>query len=356
MSYSSNRSPSGNDLSETLFDVIGGIAKFLLIVGLMAFAIGLGFLLYTIFATVNATPAMNQQAISNADILANILYAGVIAIGVGGAYLFWGEEILGPILLIIAGVLYASPFYLPSMAGQLSEAAKDAISSIQVSGEILGGIAIVVIVGDVIMRARDRAVMGAKKDLLKLGKDVKAERGVQNVFLGKCYQLPFCRKYVREKCPIYHAKRTCWREQVGCMCEEQIIMNALNNRVIPKDEVAAAAMIPRNNKLTSAQKFARCKSCVIYNEHQKHKYRASLPAIMVIYGLLYLALRGALAGTMTNLIQKATQAVHGLTLTGNSNQMLAPEWLAEFLVLAVFLILFSYTLKVIEWMYFSAKV
>ena len=64
------------------------------------------------------------------------------------------------------------------------------------------------------------------------------------------------------------------------MCEEDVIRGAMEGRVISKDALVAATMIPRNNKLTIAQKKERCKTCVIYNEHQKHKYRASVWGIL----------------------------------------------------------------------------
>lgn len=351
---SDNRSASNRDLTDTLFEFLQGVSRFLIGIGILAIVVGVGFLVYTVIGTANASAAINTQAISNVHVLSLVLEAGVLGFGVGSAFLWWGEEIVGPILLIVAALLYTTPYYIPTMVSQMSKAGTVAIKSIQDSGTILGLIAICAIVGDVGMRIRDRATLGAKKDVIKLGKGVKTDGPIQNKLMGSCWQLPFCRKYVREKCPIYHSRRTCWKEQVGCMCEEQIIGNALQGKVIPKDALAAAALIPRNNRLTPKQKFERCKSCVIYNEHQRHKYRVAVPAMIAVYALLYLTLRGVLSPDFQNMISHMGGLIHDLTYTKGKN-MQAPTWLAEFLVVALFLLAFSYTMKIAEWLIFSAK-
>src|SRR5262249_14119457 len=141
---------------------------------------------------------------------------------------------------------------------------------------------------DVITRVRIRVREGARADQLKYGKGVKEEKDIRNVLLGRCWQLPYCRKFVRERCPIYHARRTCWKERVGCMCEESVIRNAMSGRVIPADAVAAAKFIPQNHKLTMEQKKERCRQCVIYLEHQKHKYKLAMPAAIGGMAVVYI--------------------------------------------------------------------
>src|SRR5262249_18302282 len=61
------------------------------------------------------------------------------------------------------------------------------------------------------------------------GKDVGAQQRPQALLgiFAACWQLPFCRDGIRTKCPIYHAKTKCWKELVGCMCEENIILLAM---------------------------------------------------------------------------------------------------------------------------------
>ncbi|MBM3495515.1 MAG: hypothetical protein FJX72_14510 [Armatimonadetes bacterium] len=140
--------------------------------------------------------------------------------------------------------------------------------------------------------------------------------------LAACWQLPFCRESLRVRCPIYHLKRRCWRERVGCMCEEATIRQSLAHffDVAPKTgnldfatglEVGGAAQtessvptgpksdvirvpeirkdqvrIPYNRTMPAQGKRERCRNCVIYNEHQRHKYQITAPIIVLAVPLL----------------------------------------------------------------------
>jgi hypothetical protein len=228
-------------------------------------------------------------------------------------------------------------------------------AAVQQGGMIYGMIAVGVTVADVLMRVKDRAKVGTKMDQLKYGRGVKEEKDKQNILLGKCWQLPFCRKFVRERCPIYHAKTTCWKELVGCMCEESVIRNAMENRPIPKDALLAAQMIPRNNKLTMAQKRERCKTCVIYNEHQRHKYKVYMPLTFLGFAGVYILLRTPLLAATEALLSNINGVVQTGTL-GHAAQFVPPHAFVEMLLIVVFIVALSYTMKVLEYMIFKAKV
>jgi flagellar biogenesis protein FliO len=230
-----------------------------------------------------------------------------------------------------------------------------ALSAIQLGGSVYGLIAIVVTAADVIVRVKSRAKNGVKSEQLKYGRGVKEESDRQNVLLGKCWQLPFCRKFVRERCPIYHAKRTCWKELVGCMCEEAIIRNSMENRPIPKDELLAAQMIPRNNKLTIAQKKERCRSCVIFNEHQRHKYKVYMPAVVLGYVAAYILLRVPLLAATEALLTAINKVVQASTLNRGGN-FTPPHAFVEMLLAVFFVIALSYSMKILEFAIFRAKV
>jgi hypothetical protein len=231
----------------------------------------------------------------------------------------------------------------------------DAMTAIQQAGLVFGIISVLMTVVDVAVRIRDRSKHGAKAEQLKYGRGIKEEAEKQNVFLGKCWQLPFCRKFVRERCPIYHAKRTCWKELVGCMCEEQVIGNAMQNRPIPKDALLAASMIPRNEKLTMAQKRERCHTCVIYNEHQKHKYKLWMPIVVVAFLLVYALFRSPLLGATQTLLGGINRVVQQGTL-GASGTFDPPRAFVEMLLVVFFVIGLTYSMKVVEYLIFRAKV
>jgi len=351
-------STAQRDLNELLHDILGGCAKWVLGLGATAALFSAGFLFYTVFAMGDATAAaQTAEAIRNVTMLQKVLLVGLIGAAVGSAYLFWSEELLGAGQLLIAGILFFAPLYMPMVAPAAdgNDAARKALGVLQEGGTWLGVIAIALLVIDVSNRVRNRATVGVKADKLQYGKGIKEEPDRQNVFLGKCWQLPFCRKFVRERCPIYHSNRTCWKEQVGCMCEEQVIKGAMENKVIPKDAVLAAAMIPRNARLTPQQKFERCKNCVIYNEHQRHKYKALLPGILIGFVVFYVLLRLPMIEGATRMIAAINRTVQGLSY-GTAQSATIPPAFVEMLVFLFCLVGLSYALKVLEYAIFKLKI
>ncbi len=355
----SQSSGSDRGIAEAFLDFLSGAARLLLYLGL---ALGLGAAAFCVYYAMTfsggAAQGSEAQALSNIDLFQKLIISGMLAAGIGATYQFWGEELLGAILLIVAGLLYFSPLILTGMGGIQADnkVVQAALGTVQSGGTILGVLAILVLVVDIANRVKLRAQQGAKADQLKYGKGIKEESDRQNVFLGKCWQLPYCRKFVREKCPIYHAKRTCWREQVGCMCEESVIRNAMENKLVPKDEVAAASMIPYNNKLTFAQKKDRCKQCVIYNEHQKHKYRALLPAIIVGFALFYAVFRIPLLAATAGIVNNMSRMVGKLTFKQSGGNEVVAAPFQELLLICVMVILLTYALKVLEHAIFKLKI
>ncbi len=105
----------------------------------------------------------------------------------------------------------------------------------------------------------------------------------KEVLLGKCYQLPYCVDFIRAKCPIYLAQKACWRHMVGCLCEESIIVNALTG-TIPRNATREdfEKAIPVNTRLSVGEKRSRCRRCIIYNQHQLHKYRVAAPVVITL--------------------------------------------------------------------------
>jgi len=361
MSYRGDGSSRG--LSEAFHDFLTAAAKLMMYLGLV---LGLGsviFLIYTasVFNGGGGGNASEPQALSNIDLFHKLVIAGLMAAGVGSTFLFWGEELLGAIQVVLAALLYFAPLILTSALGIQAEnrVVQASLGTIQSGGMIFGILAIGVLVVDIANRMKMRVQQGAKADQLKYGKGIKEEKDRQNVFLGKCWQLPFCRKFVRERCPIYHAKRTCWREQVGCMCEEQVIRDAMEGKVIPKDQVAAANYIPQNNKLTVQQKRDRCKQCVIYNEHQKHKYRAALPATILFFAVFYLIFRGILLGATEGIVRSMNGIVGRLTFTNPNSkgpESIVSQPFQELLLICVLIILLAYALKLLEYLIFKLKI
>lgn len=366
----SQRDPSNirfnNHLSDSVAGFVDGIARLLLYAGGVAAIVGVGVLLYQFFGTANAATDQVAAALQYQDIFRQAALYGMLVASIGAAWLFWEEEVSGPILLIVGFLLALMPWYVPIVfTAQANELQGNAVNYLAAAGYPAIVVGFCLILADAVSRVRLRIQQGAKAEQVKYGKGMREERDVRNVFLGKCWQLPYCRKFVRERCPIYHSKRTCWKERVGCMCEESVIKNAMEGNTIPADIVAAAKYIPRNSKLTPAQKAERCRQCIIYNEHQKHKYQLLLPVTMFGVVGLFASLWSPLSETVRAGLRNIDRIYEVVTVRTNTE---IPESAAltsidqgvipyHHIILGVFaLVALAYAIKLLEFFVWKLKV
>lgn len=354
-----------SEVGDAFAGFLDSLARFLFWAGLVVTLVCSIILAYQFQAAAGNVQGFSEvQATGNIQLFGKLLIAGVVSVFVGSTYMFWGEDVLPAIQIIGSLLLYFGPAFLPQLMGGASgqsNVAPMALGAIQTGGLVFGVLALCSLSADLYVRAKERMRQGAKADALKYGKGLKQEREIQNVFMGNCWQLPFCRKFVRERCPIFHSKRTCWKEQTGCMCEEKVIQNAMDNKPIPKDAVAAAKLIPYNNKLTTAQKFERCKSCVIYNEHQKHKYKLALPATLAVFVGAWFLIRSNAMFLIVGLINGLDRMVGRVTFNaggGGVNQSISQSSVPfhEIVLVCLLLIILAYALKFIEFLIFKAKI
>lgn len=146
-----------------------------------------------------------------------------------------------------------------------------------------------------LLDAADRAAV--QRANVKYGhgaqKDPAAATRHRQVFLGRCFEGPFCKDVIRAKCPIFLKRRgPCWWYKEGCMCEERIVLQAM---ITPtwKDQMTRADQAMKmggpRTVLSPAAKRDRCRNCIIYNEHQREKHKAlSWVTLLVVPGLLLL--------------------------------------------------------------------
>jgi hypothetical protein len=354
-------------LGDSLVGLMDGLGKLLFYGGLLACVFGFGVLFWQVFGGSGASSEQVAQALQYQDICRQAALWGFLAASLGAAWLFWGEEVAGPILLISGLIFALTTWYLPMANGGQAgtELQGNAITAIATAGYPGVFVGLILIVVDIFGRIKMRIQEGAKAEQMKYGKGVKEERDVRDVFMGKCWQLPYCRKFIRERCPIYHAKRTCWKERVGCMCEESVIKNAMEGGTIPKDLAAATKFIPQNNKLSAAAKAERCRQCVIYNEHQKHKYKLFLPVTMVAIAAGYIALRPALAEGIQSALTSVDRIYTGVTLQANNVADPAAKATSveggaiaynEVILFVLTLVALAYAIKFLEFLIWKLKI
>lgn len=338
---------------------LDGLGRTFFYGGLIAYVAGI---LLMVFSYMNGKSGQEAAIANNLALFGPVAFWGGLACGLSACWLFWGEEVLSVLILIGGALAVFAPFYLPMVVQGASPPNPELIlAAIGKGGYGLGAVGLVALIVDLIGRVRMRALQGMKTETLRLGKGMKEEVDTRNVFLGRCYQLPFCRKFVRERCPIYLAKRTCWKERVGCMCEEQVIKDAMQGKAIPRDVVGAAKYIPKNSRLTPQQKAERCRQCVIYNEHQKHKYKLSIPLTFLVTVGLYFITREPAGQFIANAVTRVNGLINQATLdssgkTAIKNQMLFGNFgVHDLLVIILFFVGFAYAIRAIEWMFFRLR-
>lgn len=345
--------------TESFAGFLDSVSRFAVLGGAIALVIGLSFLLYTYFVASGGAVASVDQIEANARTFGMFAMVGALALTLGVAWMLWGEDTNGPLLLIGGLLLFLAPVYLPMIQDPRGSAGVESVlSALRTAGIAPVVVGLVIIIIDIVGRLQLRAKEGSRSESLRFGKGMKEEHDIRNVFFGKCWQLPYCRKFVRERCPIYHSRKTCWRERVGCMCEEAVIRNAMEGKVIPANAVAAAKYIPVNNKLTAEQKAERCRQCVIYNERQKHKYKLAIPVSIAAIAGLYVAFHRPMSAALLTFISGADEVVQRATFSqGGGLDLEASTFPYHEVVLAILMfVLLAYVVKFVEYLIFNLKV
>lgn len=346
------------------------VTQWMISVGAILFLLGFAYLMYAVFMAGLDQPQNFSQA-DYARIQGNLglagrmtlLGAGLVVIGVAWNYL--EEALVGVILLLLAVFFYwGLPFVMGQFGslptpGSLRAFALDQLRQL-VWVLFPPGLVLTVFVG--IAQGIRRLKYGASLDqTLKLGTSVNKQQ-VPQKFLGKCWQLPYCRDYVRQRCPIYHARRTCWREGVGCMCEEKTIAMALQNVRLSDNPEVNARYIPHNKTLTKWELRQRCSECVIYNEHQRQKYQLLAPlTVGTVVGIAYF-FREPLKGQVFNLLGLLDRILAQFTLMPSEARegvlkaaAQANETAAWVLYISLTIVALSYSLRLVETIVFKWK-
>ncbi len=212
---------------------------------------------------------------------------------------------------------------------------------------------------------------------------------------AKCWELPYCRDGIRVRCPIFHAKTKCWKERVGCMCEENIILLAMDgggSRAMPAEMAKDAGFvpigdlltktdtttrltiqtrvgprgvrIPTNPHLTNAQKAERCRNCIIYNEHERQKYNLVAPIITVLVPAIAYIEFDVLRAALSNAMDAIAKLIGHLSFNSDSTaagnaleqQVSGSSSIELIIIVCVVLVVVTWSLKLLEFCTFKIKI
>lgn len=354
----------------SLIDQVTSVA---LKIGIPIFLLSVGYLLFTLLG-----PNMREFAKMSANDRAAFTYTIDIslqamlysAIAVVAAFVIrhFENDVLGQLLSVFGALLY---FAAPMAIVQLipSEFPKDNQIPLLIVQKIrdVGAICLVPGLFLVIRNAILRIWTGVSvKRILerRWGDEEKRKKPSKPKLYGACWDLEFCRDYVRNVCPAFKAKKPCWRLKVGCYCDEKTIMHAITsygNKDSRSQDIMHRLGLdkPGASKISSAQKRARCRRCGIYSEHQRQKYRLLSPMVFPAIGLaLYLnydsiskwvwSFLSKTDNFMRFLTYRPDGSAHSFTNDGNILTTVAIVWLT--------IIAISYSLRLLEYLVFELQV
>jgi hypothetical protein len=344
--------------------------------------------------------------IVNSVLLYTSIALGVLLLTV--SVLHYEEESLGYALVAAAVCLYYGlPFmleqssYIKDWQTSNNQAALAIYRQFQLAGLILAVPGIILTVRDLILRMVDGSKRNREKmSGMQYGGAVKEEAPVGSAPIGmlaRCWQMVYCRDAIRVRCPIYHARTKCWKERVGCMCEENVIrhaMDALINKEIisfdkkkddegdplniggdaPKEKTEtfpkpvvpisrSKVKIPYNTTISMAAKRERCRNCVIFNEHQRLKYQFLSPwVVLLVPGLAILKFEDISA-----LLNRALHAVDAIMArlsplpnagnTGAFGSITSTSIIAEYIIIGCLVIIVTtMALRALEYAVFKMKI
>lgn len=389
--------------------------KKLLQLSVVALAALGGYLIYGLMsggvANWSSLDAATQARIAT-NIQGTIAYfnLALIVLLVTSVILYYDEESLGYALVVVALLLYFGvPFFVDSQMPGTVQAWENArnLPMLALYGEARIAALILIVPGvglsvyDIIRRVLEGS-RGDRVDLtaMQYGGGTKEIAPAGEAMIGAlaaCWQLPFCRESLRVRCPIYHLRRRCWRERVGCMCEEVTIRQSLAHifDVQPKTgnldfstglqgaaetptessvptgprpeqiripEVRKEQVrIPTNTSMPIAVKRERCRNCVIYNEHQRHKYQLIAPFVVVAIPALAFWKIETLLQTLRDLLHTADRVMAKLSFDPNASNVsiasaTASSDVANFIMIGCLVIIVTtMALRSLEYFIFTLK-
>jgi hypothetical protein len=359
-----------------LLDTLDNLTYTGLWAGGAAFVLVSVYLLYGIL-TGRIGGAAALPAADRARVISNILFS-CKALGISGIVLiistairFYNDEITGYCFLIVGALLeWGTPMLIGSSLYRVSlEAAKLPIfivSQFKTVGIIALATAVPFVVYDFWLKMRGirRAL---PKTAVVIGKEDDLPRSRLYIF---CWQMPYCRNYLRKFCKAHEQKKSCWRIKSGCYCDEGMILRVMKESKTVKipgfdqrfSEVAGGGGA---RDLTAAQKRQRCRQCFLYQEHQKQKYRMLSPLAFPITGIIMWLYFKPAQMFLSKALEITDQLAGRISYGSGSEQVIANQWANAhstsetvlWLFLAcIGLVLVTYILRGLEYCIFDLQV
>lgn len=287
--------------------------------------------------------------------------------------LLTAEDITLTIVIAAVGLtlFLGLPALVVGRVGTELQAAQVLLGLGKLAGEAILGVAVVRIAYEIYrssLEGEARKERKAREDH-ELGRKTALKPPSESV-LARCWEMPFCHQAVREMCPAFKAKKSCWRFGRGCNCDADLIDTLVLNRNPGPSrqarEVEAEYIrtdLEADKVRSRSERTIPCTKCPIFAEHQRRKFKVINPIIILItIGALFF-FYGPLTEFYSLLAAKMAQLMSGSLLnpSASSNVSYWQAYLdnaglkASFVVI-VGLFVLSWMLKLGEWLVLEKKV
>ncbi|HUV03715.1 MAG TPA: hypothetical protein VMX94_01255 [Armatimonadota bacterium] len=366
------RAGSGSRRSRgMLMDAVDTLTRLGLQLGAVVFICVSAYLLWGVVSGSLARIYMLPQA-DQARVWANLKFAwqalsiSGIALIFSAAIRYYADEVTGYALLIGGASFY---WGIPMFVGTSAQMARVmgaaglplgyTITQFRVVGLVALVVAAPLMVSDFWYKLRG-VRRPAARGAVTIPKEGEGPRSRVYLF---CWQMPYCRDYLRRFCRAYEQRKSCWRLKSGCYCDEDMILRVMKrsstSRVAGFDQRYSEVHGGSKN-LTGGQKRRRCRQCFLYAEHQKQKYRILSPLVFpAAVGVMWMYLKPAKT-ILQIALDKADALIKTLSMHASSNPWAnapaATETVQWIFLLCLCMILITYMLRFLEYCIFDLQI
>lgn len=353
------------DLSAVLSAWAGLVLKIALAATVMAY----GYYVWAIVGGYLARPInVNPLILSNLALMGRALVVASAVATIALLYLTL-DEVAWAVLagLVGAGFLFGTPFLIASYAqGAQTESVAIVASYTKWAGQAV----LVLVAARVLLELGIYVATGPKQkpeEKAEVEKAKKPGAAVTAKIWARCWDMPFCHSAVRDTCPAYINRRTCWKFGYGCMCNPKLIEALIrastggrSTAARPQGEYIRSDL-EADVALSSAQRTIPCVKCPIYVEHQRQKYRIINPLViaLTLAGLIFGY--APIMGIYRRFLEVLSNLAARFTLT---DQVDPRQWfyyldtpaVRIFFYVIMGTIFMAYVLKSVEWLVLNKKV
>jgi hypothetical protein len=356
-------------------------ARWALQLAIIGFVISAGYILYGIFSGVLNKPvdaAAAERYVRNLRLMGEVLAAAGI-LGTLCFVILTLSEIAYSVTMGLLGL--ALMFGMPILvASNLSQAGPRIIGVINEWSRNAGmGILAVValrVLYEIVEQIRTAGARRREKEALEaIEGPQKVKRPPKQGVWSPCWKLPYCHEAVREACPAFKSRKSCWRYGAGCNCDPSMIERLIRSGALEsgkggskassKEKTTHAAYVRSDLQadapVKAAERTIPCSKCPIYLDHQRQKFKIVNPiaviATVVGMGALYIPLRAIYHTVVQAIAAVASRMTFDVERVdpGQWVRYLDTPALQIFFFGIVGLLALSYVLKFVEWAIFEKK-